>query len=300
MRKLYLCVLTILLLYTSVYSDDKGGLSFLRIGVGGRATGLGEAFTTLAKGPSATFWNPAGLFSDTKYGIMAAHTEWFEDVTLDFASFKWDNKKTAFGISIYNSNVGGIEHRTGPTPTPEGIVNAHDLSAGFSFARKFSDRLTFGASAKYIQQKIFIESAAGFGFDLGCLYSANIEGLVLGASVRNLGKMNALKEEETNMPLLIRGGANYTPAALSTERYNVVLAVDYEYSNSGNNHLLVGTEIKIGTQLSLRGGYQSGYDVRNFTGGMGLSFSQFTFNYGYTPFTEDFGASHRLSAEFSW
>ncbi|NMC43939.1 MAG: hypothetical protein GYA46_08465, partial [candidate division Zixibacteria bacterium] len=34
---------------------------FLRVGVGAKAMGLGEAFTAVADDASAVYWNPAGL-----------------------------------------------------------------------------------------------------------------------------------------------------------------------------------------------------------------------------------------------
>lgn len=37
------------------------GANFLEIGVGARAQALGGAFTSLASGASAMYWNPAGI-----------------------------------------------------------------------------------------------------------------------------------------------------------------------------------------------------------------------------------------------
>ena len=34
---------------------------FLRLGAGGRSLGMGEAFTAVAEGPEAAYWNPAGV-----------------------------------------------------------------------------------------------------------------------------------------------------------------------------------------------------------------------------------------------
>jgi hypothetical protein len=38
-------------------------LEFLKIGVGARAEGMGEAFVSVANDPSALYWNPAGIGS---------------------------------------------------------------------------------------------------------------------------------------------------------------------------------------------------------------------------------------------
>ena len=43
--------------------EGTSSATFLRIGVGARAEGMGEAFVAVANDPSAVFWNPAGLAS---------------------------------------------------------------------------------------------------------------------------------------------------------------------------------------------------------------------------------------------
>ncbi len=46
----------------SLFADrTRGGVLFLLIGPGARATGMGEAFVAVADDPTATYWNPAGL-----------------------------------------------------------------------------------------------------------------------------------------------------------------------------------------------------------------------------------------------
>ena len=37
------------------------GLSFLKLGVGGRALGMGEAYSAVAADPTAMYYNPAAM-----------------------------------------------------------------------------------------------------------------------------------------------------------------------------------------------------------------------------------------------
>jgi len=49
--------------------QGQSGLAFLKIGVGGRAAGLGEAYVAAANDPTAIYWNAAGL--DPGQGTVA-------------------------------------------------------------------------------------------------------------------------------------------------------------------------------------------------------------------------------------
>ena len=66
---------------------QTSGLSFLKIGVGGRATGMAEAFTAVTDDASATYWNPAGLMHASRNQLSLTHNEWFEDIRSEYVVF---------------------------------------------------------------------------------------------------------------------------------------------------------------------------------------------------------------------
>ena len=71
---------------------QRAGIStaqFLKIGVGGRATAMGDAFIAVANDVSALYWNPAGLVLTEKNEIMFSHNSWVVDIGHEFlgASF---------------------------------------------------------------------------------------------------------------------------------------------------------------------------------------------------------------------
>src|SRR5258705_13679669 len=61
--------------------------SFLRIGVGARATGLGESFVAVANDPSAIYWNPAGLASLQHSELLLSHIEWPAEIRYEHAAW---------------------------------------------------------------------------------------------------------------------------------------------------------------------------------------------------------------------
>ena len=58
---------------------------FLKIGVGARAMGLGGSFTALANDVSTLYWNPAGITNLGGFSFAVRHTEWFANISHDFA-----------------------------------------------------------------------------------------------------------------------------------------------------------------------------------------------------------------------
>src|SRR5690349_23851614 len=75
---------------TSLAQGSLGGqragtssATFLRIGIGARAVGMGETFVAVANDPSAIYWNPAGLASLQRREVMASHVDWPADVHYD-------------------------------------------------------------------------------------------------------------------------------------------------------------------------------------------------------------------------
>nr|HQV31862.1 hypothetical protein [Calditrichia bacterium] len=46
---------------TSINRAGTTAAQFLKIGVGGRAIGMGNAYTAIAEDITAVFWNPAGI-----------------------------------------------------------------------------------------------------------------------------------------------------------------------------------------------------------------------------------------------
>ncbi len=58
--------------FSAVADRTRGGVLFLLIGPGARATGMGEAFVAIADDATATYWNPAGL------GNYPLSSKWIE------------------------------------------------------------------------------------------------------------------------------------------------------------------------------------------------------------------------------
>ncbi len=279
---------------------QTAGLSFLKIGVGGRATGMGEAFSAVADDATATYWNPAGLFNAKRTALHVSHNEWIQGIRSEFIAFIKPRGDATWGLSLNSSTVSGIELRgEQPSIEPLATFSAHDMALGISYARQYRSRLNWGITAKFIYEKIYIEQSAGFALDAGLSYKFASHPLRAALVLQNVGKMSRLLYESPGMPTLLRTGLAYAPT------HNILgaqwlFAVDALTDFRGNYHLNVGAEFKPARSLALRAGYQSGYETKNLHLGFGMQTRRLNIDYGYVPFLRNLGQGHRFSLTLHW
>jgi len=272
------------------------GLAFLKLGVGARAAGLGGAFSAVSDDATATFWNPAGLtYSHTQ--VTFTHTEWLQDITNEFLAIAFPAIRGTVGLSVYTNNVGGIERRINPSEEPIGTVEANDIALGFSYATSINSSLKAGLTVKYLYEKIFIESAAGYAFDFGLIFHPFSNPLRVAVVAQNLGSMNKLRAESINLPKTVRLGVSYL-FALDEIGGTVLLTADGVKVIETDFRGGFGAELQFKDRLAVRVGYQTGFSQQAFGGGLGLKVNRYHLDYGFTPFDSNFGDTHRFSFTF--
>jgi hypothetical protein len=145
---------------------------------------------------------------------------------------------------------------------------------------------------------MYVDEANGYSLDLGFLYRTPIEGLHGGFSVTNLGRLSAFRQESTDLPTMLNLGATYS---VPFEQFTVVVAPAFLMRLEPNTPMAsVGAEVSYLEKFSLRAGYQSGYDARGFSAGLGVRYDVFGVDYAYVPFSQDLGASHIISVGISF
>src|SRR3990172_5378904 len=71
-----------LVVCTGMVSGQKVGttsLQFLKVMPTARATAMGDAFSSLASGADAVFWNPAGMMKSGQVEVVSTLTLWLFD-----------------------------------------------------------------------------------------------------------------------------------------------------------------------------------------------------------------------------
>ncbi len=272
----------------------RTGMAFLKLGAGARATAMAEAYTALSADATSTWWNPAGLADLKKTHLTFTHTEWLQSISNDFTAIAFPALGGGAGLSVYTNRIDDIERRVIPSEDPLGTVDATDFAASASFARTLSDKISAGATIKYLYEKIYLESASGFAFDFGIQARPTSGALRLGVVIQNLGSVNELANESIRLPLTGRFGAAYSVEMPRLDGVVVVTAEGVKIRDT-DFRAGFGLELDVRQRVALRVGYQSGVEERSISAGLGLHMSRFNLDYGYTPFSSNLGDTHRFS-----
>jgi len=164
------------------------GAAFLKIPVGPRVCGVGEAAVAYIDDASALFYNPAGLANVPTYNALLAHNQWFLDMNHEYVAGVYGNEALGkFGLAFDywgSGSIQGINIR-GET-IPGYTVSAADWSLNAGYARSVSD-FSFGLGLKFIHQQQESLSTSAVAVDAGAMYKTPLKGLRAGLSVANIG-----------------------------------------------------------------------------------------------------------------
>jgi len=292
-------LLTAMTDYASAGEPGSSGFTFLRLGNGARAGGMGEAFTAVADDATSIYWNPAGMASVEQVEMNLTHNEWLMDIRFEQATVVNEMWGGAAGLSFTGLYYGSMD-RYGefPSLTPDGTFSPYDIALSLGYARDVIPNVAFGAAIKMIYSKIDFKSATGYAFDLGVIHKTKIEGLTLAASMLNLGPQASYDVEKFYPPFQLRVGGAYE-FRQEVLRGGLILAADVVFPNDNDAKALFGVEYSYQRLLMLRFGYKSGYEIQGATMGFGVAWKSLRFDYAYMPIDYDMGDAHRFSLTVS-
>jgi hypothetical protein len=292
-------ILLIIVFAAATFAQSAGntGLSFLKFGFGAKNIAMGDAGAVSANDVTALFYNPSRLAGKNDTEIMLMHNEWIQDVrseVLGVATEFW-GLPVALGFNV--TTVSDIEVRTRPGEADSKIDANYffgSLSSGFGIV----DDLDFGLSIKYLYEGILSDQATGWGFDFGLNYKTVVNGLTASAVIKNLGSMNVLRNEATKLPAEVRVGPAYH-FEFTDSKIAVTTAAEFQkYLATEDVHFNLGAEGVYNKVFALRVGYQSGYESRGITGGIGLIWGNLNFDYAFLPFSYGLGSASVFSVQF--
>ena len=286
---------------TLVFAQSAGntGLSFLKFGFGARTIAMGDAGASASNDLAALYYNPSRLALIEKNEILIMHSSWIQDVNSELFGIKWNMFGLPWAIGLNYTSISGIEIRTRPGE-PDSKFDANYFFGSLSTGFYVWDKLSFGTTIKYLYEGLLNDEANGLGFDFGLNYETPFKGLSLSTVIKNIGSMNALRNEETQLPTDFRLGSAYKFNVESAKLDFIAVAEFQKYLDTDDIHFNLGGDIVYDQIFALRVGYQSGYEAKSFMGGIGLMWGSLRFDYTYTPFLLDLGNANLFSLQFKF
>ncbi|MEN8192516.1 MAG: PorV/PorQ family protein [Bacteroidota bacterium] len=295
--------LILILFFTScgIAAQTAGntGMSFLKIGFGARNIAMSDLGVVGVSDLTALNYNPAQISKYQAPQLMLTHSQSIQDVSTQLvgASLELFGLPLAFGLNT--TSIGDIEIRTRPGEA-QSTFSAHYLFASLSTGFRVFDNLAAGLSVKHLYESIFSDESTGWAFDLGLSYFNIIDGVDIGASIKNLGSVDELRNEAAQLPNDARFGISYTNSLESISSELSLIGGVQQYLDTDDIHLHIGSEVFYNELIAIRLGYMSGYDSKGLTTGLGLKWEGLNFDYAFAPYTYGLGSAHTISLMYSF
>lgn len=296
--------------------------SFIDIGYGTRASGIGFAYTGLAEGPDASIWNPAGLAQSSKMEFSAMYTKQFDLVDYNYVSGVIPLKNTPhkFGFAL--------------TTSGDEVLREYALSVGYAYNMgklKLGSNLkvrlnTFGNNTLSPDDFVVFDpdeittgisnqiqgEGFGIGADLGALYSLS-KNLQFGLLLRDVfapfwwssetrnndgnGSNSSSYEEGIPFRAVIGGAYKY--------KDHIIIVTDYlpALQDEQSDVLRAGIEKQFVDVISIRAGTEQQIRAENidqYTVGFGLkspSIAGFILKAEYAYVMNELTDSHRIGIQ---
>jgi len=274
---------------------------FLKLGVGARAIGMGEAYSAVANEPTAIYWNPAGLATVSEHMVQMMHAVWFESIYYDFFSYAQPvGPWCVMGMGVQYLSAGEIDELDA-AGSWTGTFSPTDLAVSFAWAEDFEDLLV-GASVKLIMMEI-TSTAQAIAGDIGIMYPLLIDRVMVGFSMQNIGGTARFDTAAEGLPVNARLGV----AVRAREQW--IISCDINTPIDYNPYACVGTEYMLGqyadVSMSLRAGYSTHMSkseldgISGLAGGVGFRLWDAGVDYAWVPYG-DLGQTHRVSLSYAF
>jgi len=336
MKQIFINILVCLVIVEGVQGQilpNLGGqragissLQFLKIGVGGRGSGMAESMAAVANDVSALYWNPASVVLDSTDNVFLAHGEWLIDLKHDFLGMTYHiSTADVVGISCISLRTDDMPVTTVTQPFGTGTYFRYsDLALGITYSRKMTSQFSFGTTIRYVEENLDIVKIQAVLFDLGTYYETGLGSARIGVVVSNFGADVAPKgkikyEDGASLstfqsfspPTVFKVGFAFEP--YQAEQQRITTSIQLNHPNDNAEDVRIGIEYRFEQWLMVRTGIKrtigdswfiaSQKSADDYSFGIGvlipLSFTNIAFDYGYTNFN-DLGAVHRISCSMSY
>lgn len=266
---------------------------FLRLGAGGRALGMGEAYTAVAEGPEGVYWNPAGVAHVRSLELGYTRAELPGGLHHDFVAVAAPAALIGGGVAVSFTRLSQESlDRVDASNHALGRFSPHSEAIALSYGREFltddpdginekyfgnnwsvpnaihplfeerepwTGQVALGATAKFVNEDLGTRSASTFAGDVGAMFRpVDLHDLILGGALRHLGGRLRFISESQPLPAEAAVGVAYDARF---EDWRVLPAFEAGAPYAGNIYGKIGVECsrRLGREMwaALRFGYNS-------------------------------------------
>jgi hypothetical protein len=274
------------------------GGAFLRIPVGARPAGMGNAFVSVADDANALYFNPGGLYQvkgltvGTMYSIMSMDRSHLQ------GSFIYEYEKygtlsvmfTKFGVS----DIDGRDSQGNPT----GSFDDSEIALAFGFGKKVHKYVGVGGAFKYLRHSLKDNKATGIGFDIGAhsrkeIGHSILNSVLLGISVSNLGsslEWDTESSHKDDVPSTLRVGSGLN---LTIREIGFLALLEVSRTSKESSDFHGGVETWLYKMLGIR----TGVDGGDFTFGVSVLYDKFRFDYAFSADKLEEGSTSKIGVQ---
>jgi hypothetical protein len=327
-----LCVASVLVSTAVSQKVATSSMQFLKVMPCARATALGDAYTALASGAEAVFWNPSGVALVRNPEFSTTYIVWIFDARQGAFSYATPlGDIGALGVQIQYVDYGKFEEAVLYAPDIKSLpypgltgreFHPYSYLVGVTYAKSLTERFSTGLTFKFAHESLYDQSSVtvtdvskgideqvntygnAYLFDFGMRYNTGFRSIQVAAAVQNFGPDIKYALEKNHGPMLFRVGATAdllgpNSLLLPLEDSRLGVAFDLFQPNDYNQQAHMGMEYEYAHVLALRVGYKYNYDSEGMTFGVGLrqTFSgmKIVLDYSYGSLGTYLGGAHRLS-----
>lgn len=281
-------------------ADRSGtaGAAHLLVPLTARYTALGSTTTSgLANmnGIEALYSNPAGLAANTGTSALFSRMEYVADIGVNYFGVGQAFGNNSVALTVTSWDFGDIPKQTEGSPEVSSVTyDATFITAGLTYARQLTDRISAGTTVKVVNESIDDVSATAVAFDAGMTYVVGESGLRLGVSLNNIG--NELKYDGTGLDRTVKlpeqqGNASNNTLQIDSEGVELPTLLNFGVSYA--------REMGAGAVVTALGNFRSNsFDQNQYSGGLELGFQDLVFVRGGFQLVEDMDATFYQGATF--
>ncbi len=290
---------------------------FLKVMPGARSTALGEAYSSLAFGADAMFWNPALLTHQNRFSASISDVDWIMDTGQRAFSASYSHYGNwAIGVMGMYADYGEIEVTTveqlkpladGYNPGLTGeVINPGANVLGIGFARMLTNKFSFGITAKYATENMDVKQKSILMFDGGISYDTGWRSVRLAATLRHFGPEVEYYDKSFPLPQTMNIGISaylVSPQSnlfLTAGNQALLFSFDIVQPRDYDQQYNFGMEYVFSDLLFLRGGYKVNYDTAGLCLGFGFEYKMFKLDYSFNDYGEYLGNINRFSLGFKF